>query len=103
MRSRYENVNFRCFHDATASSLVTTTIPLRLYHILTALILRPHYTYQDLSRIITFSLRNNTVMPSKSTRTRGRGGRGARIVTNPDQADMSDRPIQPKLQPIAGP
>ena len=29
---------------------------------------------------------------------------GALIVTNHDQAEMSDRPIQPKLQPaIAGP
>ena len=28
---------------------------------------------------------------------------GALIVTNNDQAEMSDRPIQPKLQPIAGP
>ena len=28
---------------------------------------------------------------------------GALIVTNPDPAEMSDRPIQPKLQPIAGP
>ena len=27
----------------------------------------------------------------------------ALIVTNPDQADMSDRPIQTKLQPIAVP
>ena len=48
-------------------------------------------------------------MPPKSTRTRGRrssltrGKCGALIVTNPDQAEMSDRPIQPKLQPIAGP
>ena len=28
---------------------------------------------------------------------------GALIVTNPDQAEMSDRLIQPRLQPIAGP
>ena len=28
---------------------------------------------------------------------------GALIVTNSDQVEMSDRPIQPKLQPIAGP
>ena len=28
---------------------------------------------------------------------------GALIVTNPDPVEMSDRPIQPKLQPIAGP
>ena len=27
---------------------------------------------------------------------------GALIVTNPDPAEISDRPIQPKLQPIAG-
>ena len=50
-------------------------------------------------------------MPPKSSRTRGRSGRvdvdleakGALVVTNPDQAEISDRPIQPKLQPFAGP
>ena len=48
-------------------------------------------------------------MPPKTTRTRGRGGRvdveAKRVlkVTNPGQAKMSDRPIQPKLQPIASP
>ena len=47
-------------------------------------------------------------MPPKSTRTRGRGGRvdseadRALIVTNPDPAKMSERPIQPELQPIPG-
>ena len=48
-------------------------------------------------------------MPPKSPRTRGRGGRvdvkaeGALIVTNPDQAEISDRPIIDKLQPFTGP
>ena len=48
-------------------------------------------------------------MPLKSSRTRGRDGRvnveadGAMIETNPDQAEISDRPIQPQLQPFAGP
>ena len=47
-------------------------------------------------------------MPPKSTRTRGHGVRvdveadGALIVTNLDQVEMSDRPIRPKLQHIAG-
>ena len=116
--------------------------PTRLYHVLTALILRPHYGYQNLSTLIMFLLRpynelsdcntilprfycdyrmflprfyymyvheyrsyiilsnnvnivfhintvqlllfmikriflgNNTVMPPKSTKTRGNGGRG---------------------------
>ena len=36
---------------------VFTAIPLRLYHVLIALVLRPHYAYQDLSTLITFSLR----------------------------------------------
>ena len=48
-------------------------------------------------------------MPPQSTKTRGRGGRvdlepeRTLKITNPDQAEMSDRPIQPKLQLFAGP
>ena len=128
MRSRYErheNTNFRCFHDATTSSLrfykdPATIIPrshraysatsLRLYrsfyalHVLTTTIPRVIWLQHDLTAIIarsyhdctTFIPRSyyvlsntvNIVFPinivpfllflikTKSTRTRGRGGRG---------------------------
>ena len=161
----------------------STTIPLRLYHVLTALVLRPHYAYQDLSTLITLTLRpyrvirlqhdlttlllrlqyvlttlllrlqyvltttilrtyrdltTLSVITSTSCsisiqfhsfyfelihRFLGKiqschqnllehvgvvvgvdvDAEGALIVTNPDQAEISDRPIQPKLQPFAGP
>ena len=58
--------------------------------------------------INTYVSRKQHVMPPKYTRTGGSGGRvieaeGALIVTNPDPAELSGRPIKPESRHISGP
>ena len=86
---------------------------------------RFYYEYHDLTTLITFSLRlyhelsdSNTILPRfycdyivfhintvpffLFLKVEVEAD-GALIVANPDPTEKSDRPIQPKLPPIAGP